>query len=266
MKKVEEAKFKALIQYGVNLLVSEQHRDRSDDVDDEDTEQHLDRLQHLKVHVRHTLDRLVLELRRKHETVHEMLNDLDCNSDGRLDRSELCAGLDQIGLSLSSSELDSVMAHFDRNCDGKVNLEELRAVLTNHRADLALQLKGINDTLTFAQCTNEQIRHVLEADGVDLHPEGAEPIEKERSWLVRLFKPDIDTYYWDNTRSCLVQEDNTRKYPWRMVAETIESLQKQEVLTLPILTWDEESEDPIEALACSRVGDLFVDYEVQYWW
>ena len=114
------AEFKTLVQYTVNLIVREQFK--LGDADDEHMQQHLEHLQHLKVGVRHTLDRLVLETRKKHETVEEMLKDLDSDGDGVLSRDEIGSGLSAMGLSLSMAELDSVMDNFDKDRDGQVDL------------------------------------------------------------------------------------------------------------------------------------------------
>ena len=40
-------------------------------------------------------------------------------------------------------------------CDGQVDYDELCTVLTKHRAELATELKGINDRMTFDDLTNE---------------------------------------------------------------------------------------------------------------
>ncbi len=87
--------------------------------------------------VREALDRLVGELRTKHSTVFEMLNRVDRNKDGILNRDEVRRGLAEIGVRLAPTELDSVMRAFDKDHNGKIDYLEFYTVLTKHRVETA---------------------------------------------------------------------------------------------------------------------------------
>jgi hypothetical protein len=80
--------------------------------------------------VRDALDRLVVELRTRHGTVHEMLERMDRSKDGFLSRHEIGRGLAEMGVQLTAAELDSVIEVFDHN--GKVDYHEFYTVLTKH--------------------------------------------------------------------------------------------------------------------------------------
>jgi hypothetical protein len=71
------------------------------------------------------VDRLVGELRTKHSTVFEMLKRMHRNQDGKLDRDEVCRGLTEMGVRMSSAELDWVMRAFD--ADEKQSVAALSA-------------------------------------------------------------------------------------------------------------------------------------------
>ena len=80
--------------------------------------------------VRKALDRLVVELRTRHGTVHEMFERMDRSKDGFLSRHEIGRGLAEMGVQLTAAELDSVIEVFDHN--GKVDYHEFYTVLTKH--------------------------------------------------------------------------------------------------------------------------------------
>jgi hypothetical protein len=82
--------------------------------------------------VRDALDRLVVELRAKHGAVDKMLQQMDSNKDGILDRDELCHALTEMGVQLSRTELDSVMRAFDKDRTGNIEYAEFYTVLTKH--------------------------------------------------------------------------------------------------------------------------------------
>jgi RNA polymerase-interacting CarD/CdnL/TRCF family regulator len=91
----------------------------------------LDRMNNPAMH--EALDRLVVELHTKHNTMYEMLKRLDNNKDGVLNDREIRHGLAEMGVRLSDTELDSVMRGFDKDGNGKVDFFEFYTVLTQHR-------------------------------------------------------------------------------------------------------------------------------------
>ena len=58
--------------------------------------------------VRAALERLVAELSKQHGALYKLLESMDRNRDGSLSREELRAGLQSLGLSLQPSSLDAV--------------------------------------------------------------------------------------------------------------------------------------------------------------
>jgi hypothetical protein len=84
--------------------------------------------------VRRALDRLVEELDSKRITMRAMLQQLDRNRDRKLNRDEISHGLAEMGVTLTATELDTVMRVFDKDHDGKVEYAEMHAALTTHAA------------------------------------------------------------------------------------------------------------------------------------
>ena len=70
--------------------------------------------------VKAALDGLVADMHGRHEKAYEMMQRLDTNASGRLDRAELRKGLRDVGTALSEDELDALLREFDSNKDGRV--------------------------------------------------------------------------------------------------------------------------------------------------
>ena len=80
--------------------------------------------------VKSALDAMVQQLRSTHaastsDAVRQLLDRLDRNYDGRLQRSELYAGLLELGLHPVSSDVDAVMRFLDTKQTGSVDYMEL---------------------------------------------------------------------------------------------------------------------------------------------
>jgi hypothetical protein len=118
--------------------------------------------------------------------------------------------------------------------------------------DPSVHLKGLSDHMKPRDLSNEQMQYVLETVRAEVVAEGEEPEEKQ-PWFYRLCTKPKEN------------EDKRRNYLRKEVKQIILSLQRQEVLLTPCVGWDPDSENEEEALACRRIGDLFMAYECKYW-
>jgi Ca2+-binding EF-hand superfamily protein len=87
----------------------------------------------MKATAEDAMNKLLDELRKRHEMVSEMLARLDKNNDGSLDHIELERGLKKMGIRLEKEEFQALIEEFDKDGSGEIDFVEFKAVLNKQR-------------------------------------------------------------------------------------------------------------------------------------
>ncbi len=214
---------------------------------------------------RRAVDNLVVELRTASVSLFDGLEPPSELGEHFLSREDVRASLNMARVQLTNAEIESVIDLFDPNGHDLVDYFELNGVLREHCAELTSRLRGITDDLTLEQLSNEQLQYMLMVIGDEPCTLQDPPSKAEHSSWAACKAREIRQLLWSKpaARSATTR---TRVHLCKLVKRKIASLQKQEVLQCGVVQWEPDSDDPNEALACLRVGALFLSYECPYWW
>jgi hypothetical protein len=131
----------------------------------------------------------------------------------------------------------------------KIQMAEFHAILRhaiNILVHKQLPLHGLHEQLD--TLTDAQLR-VL----VDLYNLGEEPESPQTTDLLA----SADGLPW----WFLVKTPMGKK-----VKDLISNMRRNEELVVPLHTWEPDSNDAGERLACRRIASLFIAYEPEFWW
>ena len=189
------------------------------------------------------------------EAFKERVNDLflmiDKDGGGTLDIDELVEAFRVFGMAnVDEDKIKRVLRKFNRGGDEEIDPDTFMDIV-NEMTAISFLFTGHEEDLE--ELTIEQMRALASFDWSKLAVK-RKIVDEDRDLgkkpLASMFLPDLD--------------DPASMGPW--ILAKARTLRAQGLLAIPMVTWDKENGIPGERNAIDRLGVVFMEYKVEYWY